>query len=63
MEYTDNMSFPRITIDDIRSVWPYCDHYLVEILNGEYLVEDAVNDVKSLIGTKYDSRTKGEDNG
>lgn len=45
------------TEDDIDSCWPHYKVYLIEILNGEYTVDAAREDLKSLIGSKYDCRT------
>lgn len=47
----------KFTQDDIENCWVYHKEYLLEILNGEYSVEDAREDLRSLVGTKYDSRT------
>jgi len=45
------------TEDDLDSCWPHYKAYLVEILNGEYTLDAAKEDLISLIGSKYDSRT------
>lgn len=44
------------TEDDVETCWPAYQTYLVEILNGEYLLEDAREDLRGLIGSKYDPR-------
>jgi hypothetical protein len=44
------------TEDDLDSCWAYYKQYLVDILNGEYKVEDAQLDLAGLIGSQYDSR-------
>jgi hypothetical protein len=46
------------TMEDLESCWPYRDSYLLEILNGTYKIEDARDDLRSLVGTKYDPRTE-----
>ena len=46
------------TVDDIKSCWSHSDEYLIQILNGEYSVEAAREDLKSLIGSRYDPRIK-----
>ena len=46
----------KITEEDIDSCWSYYKSYLVDILNGDYSVIEAKNDLISLIGSKYDSR-------
>lgn len=48
----------RITEDDIDNCWPYYKSYLVDILNGEYKIDDARDDLYGLIGSKFDRRTK-----
>ena len=44
------------TEDDLDSCWAYYKQYLVDILNGQYKVEDAQSDLAGLIGTQWDSR-------
>lgn len=41
---------------DLVACWPYHAQYLVDILNGEYPVETAREDLGSLVGTVYDPR-------
>ena len=50
----------KFTEDDIDACWEYHKRYLVEILNGEYQLKDAREDLKSLIGSKYDLRNKND---
>ena len=53
----------KFTEEDLRACWgtyPSLNHF-VDILNGECSVEETRNDVKSLIGTKYDERIKHEE--
>jgi len=66
-----NSSFPKskimddkykITEEDIDNCWPYHKQYLIEILNDEYDVSLAREDLISLIDTKYDNRTNIEKN-
>jgi len=45
--------------DDIEACWPHYRTYLIDILNGEYTVEAAREDLRSLIGSKYDPRYGG----
>lgn len=45
------------TKDDVVSCWKYHLEYLTEILNGEYDLDTAREDLLSLIGTKWDDRT------
>lgn len=46
----------KFTEEDLDACWAYQKSYLVEILNGEYSVEDAREDLESLIGSKWDNR-------
>ncbi len=52
------------TGDDLQLWYPYVESYFLDILNGDYDLQTAREDLKSLIGSKWDSRTqKKEDNG
>ena len=44
------------TEDDLDSCWPHYKAYLLQILNGEYSLEAAREDLQSLIGSKFDER-------
>lgn len=48
----------QFTIEDIESCWEdqHRIKYLLDILNGEYELDTAREDLKGLIGSKYDSR-------
>lgn len=46
----------KFTEEDLDSCWPYYKQYFVELLNKEYGIDDAIDDLRGLIGTKYDSR-------
>ena len=46
------------TYDDLDYCWPAYKTYMLELLNGEYTIEAAREDLNSLIGSKYDPRTK-----
>ena len=52
----------KITEEDLNSCWnpAYHTYYLSQILNGEYKLEHAIDDIRSLIGSKYDSRINDE---
>ena len=50
------MSEKPITEKDIESCWPRALSYLADILNGEYALEEARADIRSLIGSKHDPR-------
>ena len=46
-----------ITEEDVDACWPiYHKAYLVDILNGDYSVEQAKEDITSLIGSRFDPR-------
>ena len=50
----------RFTVDDLDACWgDYPKERLIDILNGDYSVDDARDDLRSLIGTKYDPRQNG----
>lgn len=50
----------RFSVDDIHACWnDYPIERLVDILNGDYKLDEARDDLRSLIGTKYDLR-KGQ---
>jgi hypothetical protein len=46
----------KFTQEDIDSCWPYAQAYFLEILNEEYDVRQAQDDLTGLIGSKYDTR-------
>ena len=46
----------KFTEDDLDACWDYYKEYLIDILNGDYAVEAAREDLASLIGSKYDRR-------
>jgi len=47
------------TEEDLDACWEYYKTYLVEILNGVYSLDDAREDLESLIDSKYDKRRQG----
>lgn len=52
----------KITKDDILSNWDHYLDYLVEILNKDYPLESAIEDIRGLIGSEFDPRyTKSDD--
>ena len=51
------MSEEKFTAEDVESCWNYATEYLAQILNGEYSVDSAKEDLRCLIGSKYDSRS------
>jgi len=51
---------PQFTTEDILTCWTiYADDYFLQVLNGEYDLQQARDDLQSLIGSKYDPRTNG----
>ena len=50
----------KITEADIVACWSWSMSYLVDILNREYAVKTAREDLLSLIGSKYDPRVNNE---
>ena len=50
------MSKEKFTEEDLDNCWEDYKFYLIEILNGEYTIKDACEDLRSLIGSKYDKR-------
>lgn len=50
----------KFTVDDVNACWEYGLEYLVDILNGDYNIEDAREDLESLIGTKWDKRNESD---
>ena len=53
------MMHTKFTVEDIEACWKYHKEYLVYILNGEYDLENAKEDLIGLIGSQYDSRING----
>ena len=47
---------PIFTEDDLDACWPHYKSYLIDLLNGEYSLEEARKDLLSLVGSKYDAR-------
>ncbi len=46
------------TEDDLDYCWPHYKTYFLQVLNGEYLITDAKDDLESLIGSRFDERIK-----
>ena len=44
------------TEEDLDNCWSHYKSYLIDILNGEYDLDTAREDLRSLIGTKFDKR-------
>ena len=48
----------KFTEEDLDNCWTAYKDYFLEVLNGEYPLEEAREDLRSLIGTKWDARAK-----
>lgn len=46
----------EFTTEDLDACWSHYKSYLIDILNGEYSVEDAREDLRGLIGSEWDNR-------
>jgi len=47
---------PEFTEEDLDNCWRYYKSYLIDILNGEYDLNEARSDLRGLIGSEYDLR-------
>jgi len=54
----DKVMSYKFTEDDITSCWGHYLEYLAEILNEEYPLEKAREDLLSLVGSEFDERIK-----
>jgi hypothetical protein len=48
---------PKFTEDDLDAVWEAHKTYFLQVLNGEYPIDDARADLGGLIGSKWDHRS------
>lgn len=48
----------RFNEEDLDNCWAYYKSYLVDILNGDYDLEAAREDLGGLIGSEHDRRSK-----
>lgn len=48
----------KFTEDDLINCWQRYRLYLLDILNGEYDLNTAREDLRGLIGSEWDNRTK-----
>ena len=51
------MNEEPFTEEDLDNCWAHYKAYLIDILNGEYDSDTAREDLRSLIGSKFDKRT------
>ncbi len=52
----------KFTEEDLDNCWDYYKSYLIDILNGDYDLEEAREDLKGLIGSKFDKRIENIEN-
>ncbi len=48
----------KFTEDDLNNCWWHYKSYLIDILNGDYDLEEARKDLRGLIGSEFDRRVK-----
>ena len=48
----------KFTEEDLDYCWQYYKSYLIDILNGEYDLNEARSDLRGLISSEYDLRTQ-----
>jgi hypothetical protein len=48
----------KFTEEDLDACWQYAKDYLIDILNGDYDLEEARIDLRGLIGSEFDERIK-----
>lgn len=46
----------KFTEEDLDNCWSYYKSYLIDILNGDYDLQVAREDLKGLIGSEFDKR-------
>ena len=59
-DFPDSASSRRFSTEDFDAVWPHHADYFVDVLNGDYALEEAIEDLRGLIGSKWDSRVCSE---
>lgn len=52
----EHVTDEKFTADDLDNCWPHSKEYLLQILNGEYSIRSAREDLLSLVGSKWDKR-------
>jgi hypothetical protein len=48
----------KFTEEDLDNCWQHYKGYLIDILNGDYDLNEAREDLRGLIGSEYDPRIK-----
>lgn len=46
----------KFTEEDLDNCWRHYKSYLIDILNGDYDLQEAREDLRGLIGSEYDPR-------
>ena len=46
----------KFTEEDLDNCWIFYKSYLIDILNGDYKIEEAREDLRGLIGSEFDKR-------
>ena len=46
----------KFTESDLDACWNHYKVYLIDILNGDYNLNEAREDLKGLVGSKFDKR-------
>lgn len=57
---TDSAGSRKFTTEDFNAVWHFHADYFIDVLNGDYAIEEAREDLRGLIGSKYDPRVSSE---
>ena len=52
----ETLQLPKFTEADVDNCWEHWKEYLVDILNDEYPLNTAQEDLRSLIGSRFDRR-------
>lgn len=50
------MEEEKFTEEDLDNCWQYYKSYLIDILNGDYDLETAREDLRGLVGSEHDKR-------
>lgn len=60
MEKQNTIPPPPFTEEDLNNCWALAHHraYLLDILNGDYDLKDAREDLRGLIGSEFDKRVE-----
>ena len=59
----NNGGIMMFTEEDLDCCWPHYKSYFIEVLNGEFPIDDARKALRGLVGSKYDTRVRISNNG